>query len=159
MVEFFELKPYRQKWLTPELLHSAPKAEIVYIDGNQWAQLEHPKGGPLTCVQNRTGKNAVEVVKNDGRWSWKIDSGDIVPSLRGLVPGQNAFDLSPLTYDAADEIELLRTAVKNLVGALDEMTKEYKDLDLPYGSSAYQNAITVLNLYGRTPVTKLVKGK
>lgn len=36
-----------QDFLTPDLISSAPKCELV---GN-WIQLHHPKGGPLTCIK------------------------------------------------------------------------------------------------------------
>ena len=68
-----ELKPFRQTWLSKELMHSAPAAALCIIDGKQWAQLDHPGGGPLTCVQNRTGHDAFGVVKVDGKWFWKIE--------------------------------------------------------------------------------------
>lgn len=73
MPKFVELKPFRQTWLTATSLHSAPSARLCLINGGQWAQLEHPKGGPLTCVQNRTGMHASDVVKKDGKWCWVID--------------------------------------------------------------------------------------
>ena len=68
-----ELKPFRQTWLSKDLMHSAPSAQLCVIDGEQWAQLEHPKGGPLTCVKNRTGRKASAVVKIDGKWHWEIE--------------------------------------------------------------------------------------
>ena len=71
-METEELKPFRQTWLSDHLLHSSPSAEIVIIDGDQWASLEHPRGGPLGCVKNRTGKKASGVQKIDGRWCWVI---------------------------------------------------------------------------------------
>ena len=36
-----------QSWLTSDLLHSAPTAEV----GPIYAQFTHPLGGPLTCVR------------------------------------------------------------------------------------------------------------
>lgn len=71
-----ELKPYRQTWLSKDLMHSAPSAYLCTIDGKQYAQLEHPKGGPLTCVQNRTGFNATAIVKISGKWFWEISGQD-----------------------------------------------------------------------------------
>jgi hypothetical protein len=71
-VELVELKPYRQTWLSADLMHRAPSAYLCVIDGKQYAQLEHPKGGPLTCVANRTGKVAEAVVKKDGKWFWQL---------------------------------------------------------------------------------------
>jgi hypothetical protein len=70
--ERVELKPYRQTWLSPELMHSAPSAHLCIIEGEQWAQLEHPRGGPLTCVKNRTGKTANGVVRIDGKWHFEF---------------------------------------------------------------------------------------
>lgn len=67
-----EMKPFRQKWLSSDLLHSAPSAKICVINGEQFAQLEHPMGGPLTCVKNRTGHVATGVIKIDGKWNWVI---------------------------------------------------------------------------------------
>lgn len=72
--EHVELKPYRQTWLSKELMHSAPSAYLCIIDGEQWAQLEHPKGGPLTCVKNRTGKTASAVVQINGKWHFQFDA-------------------------------------------------------------------------------------
>jgi hypothetical protein len=67
-----ELKPWRtQKWLTPELLHKAPSARFVAVDGNDGAQLEHPKGGPLTWVRCPV-KNAVGVRKVGEKWHWLV---------------------------------------------------------------------------------------
>lgn len=75
--DLVELKPYRQTWLTPEVLHSAPSAQLCYLGFRQYAQLEHPKGGPLTCVENRTGRPAKAVVKHNGRWCWKFDVEEV----------------------------------------------------------------------------------
>lgn len=71
--EYAPLKPWRQTWLSPEVLHSAPSAKLCVIDGNQWAQLEHPLGGPLTCVQNRTGRIAESVERVGGKWCWAFE--------------------------------------------------------------------------------------
>lgn len=51
-----EIEPQRSQrdWLTPQLLHCAPSA---YIVGNL-CQLEHPLGGPLTCIKIPTPPNA-----------------------------------------------------------------------------------------------------
>lgn len=73
MSEYVELKPWRQTWLTPGLLHSAPAAKLCVIDGKQWAQLDHPRGGPLTCVQNRTGRTASAVLRVGDRWCWELE--------------------------------------------------------------------------------------
>lgn len=73
-MELHVLKPFRQTWLSPDLLHSAPTAELCVIGGKQYAQLGHPLGGPLTCVENRTGKSASEVVRHDDKWHWKIEA-------------------------------------------------------------------------------------
>lgn len=67
-----EIKPYRQKWLSNELMHSAPTATLCNINGQQYVQLEHPLGGPLTCVKNRTGMIATGMLKIDGKWNWVI---------------------------------------------------------------------------------------
>lgn len=72
MPTLIELKPFRQAWLSKKLMHEAPSAELYVIYGNQWAQLEHPRGGPLTSVQNRTGKVASDVVRLDGKWYWEV---------------------------------------------------------------------------------------
>ena len=69
---YMELRPFRQTWLTSELLHSAPAASLCMIGGKQYAQLMHPRGGPLTCVPNRTGHRAVGVTKVNGKWCWEI---------------------------------------------------------------------------------------
>lgn len=67
-----EIKPWRtQKWLTAELLHSAPSAEFVAWAGHPGAQFEHPKGGPLTWVRCPI-KNAVGVRKVNDRWHWLV---------------------------------------------------------------------------------------
>ena len=72
-MEYITLKPWRQTWLSPELLHSAPAAKLCVIDGKQWAQLDHPRGGPLTCVQNRTGRTATSVEWVCGKWCWAFE--------------------------------------------------------------------------------------
>lgn len=71
-VRHVPLKPFRQPWLPPALLHSAPSAELFCTGGKQWAQLEHPLGGPLTCVQNRTGETATAVERVAGLWCWVL---------------------------------------------------------------------------------------
>lgn len=85
--EYIPLKPWRQTWLTPEFLHSSPKAELCVIRDKQWAQLEHPKGGPMGCVQNRTGFTASAVEFVDGKWCWVIDkeTQPKVPTERELL--------------------------------------------------------------------------
>lgn len=72
-----ELKPWRKQkeWLTPELLHSAPSAEFISVDGNNGAQLSHPKGGPLGWVRC-PNKDAVGVAKVDGKWHWLLPNKD-----------------------------------------------------------------------------------
>lgn len=72
-MEYAELKPWRQKWLTPEHLHSAPSARLCLIRGQQWAALEHPRGGPLGCVRNRTGRTATGVARVGGKWCWAFE--------------------------------------------------------------------------------------
>lgn len=67
-----ELKPYRQKWLSLTLLHSAPHAKLVWIDDKQYAQLEHPKGGPLCCVICKTN-NAIDIIRKDNKWYFLIE--------------------------------------------------------------------------------------
>lgn len=71
---YVELKRFRQTWLSDELMHSAPSAMLCVIDGAQWVQLEHPRGGPLTCVKNRTGNVASGVARVDGKWCWVIET-------------------------------------------------------------------------------------
>jgi hypothetical protein len=68
-----ELKPYKKQkeWLTPELLHSAPSAKLVYVDDHVGAQLEHPSGGPLTWVRCPL-PNVIGVVRVDNKWHWHI---------------------------------------------------------------------------------------
>lgn len=73
-----ELKPFRQMWLTHKLLHSAPSAYLCIIRGKQYAQLEHPSGGPLTCVENRTGHSASGVERANDKWHWVIEGGSNV---------------------------------------------------------------------------------
>ena len=72
-MEYIPLKPWRQTWLSPELLHSASAAKLCMIDGKQYAQLYHPRGGPLTCVRNRTGRTATGVARVDGKWCWAFE--------------------------------------------------------------------------------------
>lgn len=68
-----ELKPYgRQKeWLTSELIHCAPAAQFCAVNNRSGAQLDHPGGGPLTWVRCPL-KNAVGVVRVDGKWHWQV---------------------------------------------------------------------------------------
>lgn len=72
-MKYIPLKPFRQTWMSQELLHSAPAARLCMINGKQWAQLEHPRGGPLACVQNRTGRTASGVERVDGKWCWVFE--------------------------------------------------------------------------------------
>lgn len=67
------MKPYRQKWLTPELLHSSPTAVLGMIGGEQWCQLEHPRGGPLGCIRNRHATYAIATTKIGGKWHWILE--------------------------------------------------------------------------------------
>ena len=67
---FVELKPWRQAWLSVELLNKSPTATLSMVDGVQYAQLEHPLGGPLGCVRNRTGRIAKGVSRHGGKWCW-----------------------------------------------------------------------------------------
>lgn len=62
-----------------ELMKHAPEPWSVSALGNgihAGAQLEHPRGGPLTCVKNRTGKIASDIVKRDGKWFWALPTAD-----------------------------------------------------------------------------------
>lgn len=72
-MEHIPLRPWRQTWLSHDLLHASPAAGLCVIEGKQWAQLEHPRGGPLGCVQNRTGRTATGVSRVDGKWCWSFD--------------------------------------------------------------------------------------
>lgn len=72
-MKYIQLKPFRQTWLSQDLLDSAPAARLCMINGKQWAQLDHPRGGPLTCVQNRTGKAASGVERIGGKWCWVFE--------------------------------------------------------------------------------------
>jgi len=73
------LKRFRQTWLTDELMHSAPSAYLCEINGEPWAQLEHPHGGPLTCVKYRGKETPVGVVKLNGQWHWEIAAREPKP--------------------------------------------------------------------------------
>lgn len=72
MTTLIELKPFRQPWLSKELMHESPSAELCIINGGQWAQLEHPKGGPLGCIKNRTGVDAIRIARKGDKWYWEI---------------------------------------------------------------------------------------
>lgn len=80
-MKYVPLKPFRQTWMSQELLHSAPAAQLCMINGKQWAQLEHPRGGPLACVQNRTGHTASGVERVDGKWCWVFESKEDHPNV------------------------------------------------------------------------------
>jgi len=69
-----EMKPWRiqKDWLKPELLHRAPSAKLVQVNGKDGAQLEHPGGGPLTWVRC-PHKDVVGVTRIDAKWYWLID--------------------------------------------------------------------------------------
>lgn len=69
------LKPSKRQrgWLSDYLLHSAKGAELVEINGVQYAQLEHPLGGPLTCVKNPKKHKATDVVRIGDKWCWVFD--------------------------------------------------------------------------------------
>jgi len=74
MSKLIEMKPYRQQkqWLTPELLHSAPSAKFCKWIMKDGAQLEHPRGGPLTWVQC-PHEGVTDVRRVDDKWCWFID--------------------------------------------------------------------------------------
>lgn len=66
------LKPSKgrqEQWLTMSLLHAAPSAEFVMVDGKHGAQLEHPKGGPLGWVESPYD-NVTGVVRYKDAWHW-----------------------------------------------------------------------------------------
>ena len=71
-----EMKPFRQTWLSLDVMHSAPSAYLCMINNKQYAQLEHPFGGSLTCIQNRTGMLAQGVEKIEGKWYWVFENND-----------------------------------------------------------------------------------
>ncbi len=123
-----ELKPYRQTWLSPEVLHSSPKAELfTYPDGEQWVQLEHPRGGgSLGCIKNRTGLVAKSVVRIGDKWMWEFDQEPPTKPPKKETPAQ----INVKLYDA-----------------LEQMCAEFRAVDLPYGSKAYDNANSLLNKY------------
>jgi hypothetical protein len=73
MPSTIEMKPYRrQTWLKPELLHRAPSAQFIQVNGLDGAQLEHPRGGPLTWVRC-PHENVVGVTRIEDKWHWIID--------------------------------------------------------------------------------------
>lgn len=98
-MEYIPLKPWRQTWLTPELLHSASGAELCMIGVKQYAQLTHPRGGPLTCVENRTGRIATDVVHVDGKWCWAFESVAQAVDESSHTPGPWRYDY-PCVYSA-----------------------------------------------------------
>lgn len=83
-----EMKPYRrQTWLKPELLHRAPSARFVQVNGNDGAQLEHPLGGPLTWVRCPHA-NVVGVERVGEKWHWLIGGNTSAQSGSPYQPGR-----------------------------------------------------------------------
>lgn len=74
--ETVELKPYRQTWLSYDLLHSSPSARLFSNDSGQFAEMEHPKGGPLCCIKNRTGRYAIDIVRLNDKWCWVFSESE-----------------------------------------------------------------------------------
>lgn len=74
-VEYIELKSFRQTWLSKEVLHKSPAASLCTIGGKQWVQLYNSSGESLTCIKNRTGRLAKDVVKLNGKWYWVVEKG------------------------------------------------------------------------------------
>lgn len=128
-MELIQLKPWRQTWLTPELLHSAPDAELCMIGGKQYAQLTHPRGGPLTCVENRTGRTATNVVRADGKWCWAFERIMPVVEENLHTPGPWRYDY-PCVYSATgsklievDECMCCTTQDARLIAAAPDLLK------------------------------------
>lgn len=67
----------RQSWLTAELLNQSPKSFPTSIGGDQWAQFEHPMGGPLTCIKSPFAPGDCLWVKETWRPSHVYADGSI----------------------------------------------------------------------------------